>query len=143
MLSRFVCVTFVLVLLAGSTLLAQDDPRSAYDSSLQPLVGAYRLPSGDPVVVRLAHGGGLVARDLETGVLVVLESRGTDRFGSGDSVSAGFVRNDDGSVGELRWSSAVGREVTAERRFRLVFAGYRVGHRDPLVWERSHRTKPA
>jgi pimeloyl-ACP methyl ester carboxylesterase len=112
--SRFVWLALAFVLAVGSVSFAQDDPRSAYDSSLLPLVGAYRLPGGDPIVVRLAHGGGLIARDLETGALVALESRGADRFASGDSVTATFERDRDGALRMLRWS-ADARDVPAER----------------------------
>ena len=101
--------------LAPTMALAQDDLRAAYDDDLRPLVGAYRLPGGDPVVVRLAHGGGLVARDLESGLLVVLEARGEDRFASGDSVTAVFLEKPGETLGELRWSRPGADDVPAPR----------------------------
>lgn len=85
------------------------------DGDLQSLVGAYRLPDGHPIVIRLARGGGLVARDLETGLLVVLERAESERFTSGDTVSARFVREDGNRVREVRWFRPDGVEVVAPR----------------------------
>ena len=123
MIPRLVGFPLLLGLLLASSLRAQDDPRGAYDADLEELVGAYRLPGGNPVVVRLAHGGGLVARDLETGLLVVLERRGPDRFGSGDSVIARFVPDRDGKAREIRWTRSGQSEIAAPRiplRFETV-----------------------
>lgn len=79
------------------------------------LVGAYRLPSGDPVVIRLAAGGGLVARDLETGLLAVLRSVESDRFASGDSVVARFLRDEAGLPMSIRWKRPGSPELLASR----------------------------
>lgn len=111
MLARF-AGTAVLSIVCVATAQAQDDPRSAYDARLGAFVGAYRLPGGDPLVFRLANGGGLVVRDLESGLLAVVEARGNDRFASGDSIEASFLRGPDGTIREVRWRR-IGENVSA------------------------------
>ena len=113
MLARF-AGTAVLSIVCVATAQAQDDPRSAYDARLGAFVGAYRLPGGDPLVFRLANGGGLVVRDLESGLLAVVEAIGDDRFVSGDSIGASFLRGPDGAVREVRWQR-IGESVSATR----------------------------
>ncbi|HUF90102.1 MAG TPA: alpha/beta fold hydrolase [Gemmatimonadota bacterium] len=121
--SGFVALTLLPGLFAQQTP-ARGAPRDGYDRDLQTVVGAYRLPSGDPVVIRLAHGGGLVARDLETGLVVVLDRREAGWFLSGDSVSARFVPDVGGGARELHWRRSSGGQMVA-RRIPLTFHALR------------------
>lgn len=122
MLPRLLGCTLMLVVLHVPSALAQDDP-------LQVLVGAYRLPSGDPLVIRLGEEGRLVARDLETRILTVLEPRGEHRFESGDSVSASFRQDRDGAIGEVRWTRPGGVDLPAPR-IQLIFETVRFSSTD-------------
>ncbi len=99
---------------------AQDDPRAPYDAALEDVVGAYRLPDGQPLVVRLAYGGGLVIRDLASGRLAVVKSVEEDRYASGDGLTLRFLRDAAGSVREARYTGPGGREAEAPR-IPLVF----------------------